>query len=620
MKKNLMQNCITVSPARERLVMQLFKQTSLILGLFITLNFSLSSCKKDLELITKADLNQEISKPNSSKSTEAVPGQTGVMMQGFYWDVPMTTPAGSWWQNLQAKATELSQAGITAIWIPPANKGGSVYDVGYGVYDHYDLGEFNQKGTVATRYGTLGQLQSAISALHQNNIGVYEDIVMNHMMNADYSETVNGKTVWTGFNFPGRNNTYSSFTWNHNNFNAVDQSGWIMFNNWDFQPYNNGDFYDGLMGCEIRFSDAAQRNEMVTWGNWITQKLSLDGYRLDAVKHIHTPFLNQWLDNVKGARFAVGECWSNDIQNLQNYVSSTGGRMSLFDVPLHYTFKAMSDGNGSWDMRGLQFAGFTEANGDLSVPFVDNHDTDAPSGALRSPIVNLKMLAYSYILLRHKGYPCVYYRDYYEYGLGNQIKKLIEIRKNNAYGAANEYTSVNDADVYAYSRAGDATHKGLLMLLNDGSNAASKGITTPFPNATLTDKTGNTAGTVTTNASGYGVFPVNGRSYAVWVPNSTGGGSNTAVTFNITFSNTVSGQDLYIVGSIPALGSWNTANAVKMTCPAWPAWTQTISLPTGQYIEYKYIRKDASGNVLWEPGSNKNITPAGSSQTRNDTW
>ena len=38
----------------------------------------------------------------------------GVMMQGFYWDVPTSTPAGTWWQNLGSKATELSQAGITA--------------------------------------------------------------------------------------------------------------------------------------------------------------------------------------------------------------------------------------------------------------------------------------------------------------------------------------------------------------------------------------------------------------------------------------------------------------------------------------------------------------------------
>lgn len=119
--------------------------------------------------------------PKASNARAAAPVVNGVMMQGFYWNVPKTTTAGTWWQNLAAKATELQTAGITALWIPPAYKGGSVDDVGYGVYDRYDLGEFNQKGTVATRYGTLAQLQSAITALHSKNIQVYEDMVMNHL-------------------------------------------------------------------------------------------------------------------------------------------------------------------------------------------------------------------------------------------------------------------------------------------------------------------------------------------------------------------------------------------------------------------------------------------------------
>lgn len=36
--------------------------------------------------------------------------------------------------------------GFSAIWLPPAYKGvGGIHDNGYGVYDLYDLGEFNQK-------------------------------------------------------------------------------------------------------------------------------------------------------------------------------------------------------------------------------------------------------------------------------------------------------------------------------------------------------------------------------------------------------------------------------------------------------------------------------------------
>jgi alpha-amylase len=448
----------------------------------------------------------------------------GVMLQGFYWDVPQTTSGQTWWQVLGGKASEFNQAGFTAVWLPPAYKGGSVSDVGYGVYDRYDLGEFNQKGTVATHYGTLGQLQSCISSLHGQGIQVYEDMVMNHLTWADQQETVNGNTVYTKFTYPGRGSTYSTYTWQYYNFNGTQQganNSWIQWNAWDFQPYANGDAYDNLLGCEIRYADQNQVTETIKWGNWMTTKLGLDGYRLDATKHMLTSFVNSWLDNVKGTsgRFAVSEAWFANLSDLKNYASSTGGRTSLFDVPLHYTFKAMSDGNGSWDMRGLQFAGFTESNPTLSVSFVDNHDTDQSGGGLYSPVANLKQLAYAYILTRANSYPCVFYKDYYNYGLGAQIKTLMQIRKANAYGSAYEYTSVDDADYYAYSRAGDSTHKGLMLVLNDGGSARSQGITSPFKSATLTDKTGNYSGTITTDANGYGNFPVQARSWSVWVPN-----------------------------------------------------------------------------------------------------
>ncbi|MDU0369000.1 alpha-amylase [Hymenobacter endophyticus] len=584
----------------------------------------LSSCsKEELQPTTTAV-------PHATSSGQNAVVTNGVMMQAFYWDVPISNAQGTWWQVLGSRAAELKAAGITALWLPPAYKGGSQSDVGYGVYDRYDLGEFNQKGTVATRYGTIGQLQTAIGAMKGQGLQVYEDMVMNHMTWADAQENVNGNLVYTKFNFPGRGNTYSSYKWGFNNFTGTQQApnnGWYQWKSWDFQPYANNDAYDNLLGSEIQYNNnASNQTETINWGNWITTKMSLDGYRLDATKHIYTPYVNQWLDAVKtNGRFAVSEAWFRNLQDLKNYAAATGGRTSLFDVPLHYTFQDMSNGNGSWDMRGLQFAGFTESNPTLSVSFVDNHDTDHP-GALYSPVTNLKLLAYAYILTRANGYPCVFYKDYYNYGLGNQIKTLNSIRQANAYGAAAEYTSVNDADVYAYSRAGDSSHPGLLMLLNDGGSARSKTITTPFKSATLTDKTGNTSGTVTTDANGTGVFPVNSRSYAVWVPSTTGGttppptAGTTAVSFNVTYSGTVSGQDVYVLGNTAQLGAWNTANAIKLSGATYPVWKGTINLTSGTSVQYKYIRKDAAGNVLYEGGSNRTFTPSGTSQTRTETW
>ena len=70
--------------------------------------------------------------------------QNGTMMQYFEWYLP----SGMLWNKMKEEAPNLAACGITALWIPPAYKGNSgINDVGYGVYDLYDLGEFDQKGT-----------------------------------------------------------------------------------------------------------------------------------------------------------------------------------------------------------------------------------------------------------------------------------------------------------------------------------------------------------------------------------------------------------------------------------------------------------------------------------------
>ena len=38
--------------------------------------------------------------------------------------------------------------------------------MGYGVYDLYDLGEFDQKGTIPTKYGTKQEYLDAVSYTH----------------------------------------------------------------------------------------------------------------------------------------------------------------------------------------------------------------------------------------------------------------------------------------------------------------------------------------------------------------------------------------------------------------------------------------------------------------------
>ncbi|MFR5190548.1 MAG: hypothetical protein ACLTEH_04830 [Clostridia bacterium] len=65
------------------------------------------------------------------------------MMQYFEWYV---TPEDNLWNKVISDSAYLASTGITSIWLPPAYKGSAgIYDAGYGVYDLYDLGEFDQR-------------------------------------------------------------------------------------------------------------------------------------------------------------------------------------------------------------------------------------------------------------------------------------------------------------------------------------------------------------------------------------------------------------------------------------------------------------------------------------------
>ena len=116
-----------------------------------------------------------------------------ILMQYFEWYLK---PEDKLWQKVSQEAIELKKVGITDVWLPPAYKcAGGKFDAGYAVYDLYDLGEFNQKGSIETKYGTKEDYLACIQAFQKAGIDVYGDIVLNHKMGADGTEIVNAKEV-----------------------------------------------------------------------------------------------------------------------------------------------------------------------------------------------------------------------------------------------------------------------------------------------------------------------------------------------------------------------------------------------------------------------------------------
>ena len=86
------------------------------------------------------------------------------LLQCFHWYYPA---GGELWREVEALAPSLNEIGINMVWLPPAYKGASGgYSVGYDSYDLFDLGEFDQKGSIPTKYGDKAQLLAAIDALN----------------------------------------------------------------------------------------------------------------------------------------------------------------------------------------------------------------------------------------------------------------------------------------------------------------------------------------------------------------------------------------------------------------------------------------------------------------------
>jgi len=485
----------------------------------------------------------------------------GAMMQTFHWYTPAD---GSFWNRLAAEAPALAGAGVTSLWLPPAYKGaGGSKDVGYGVYDLFDLGEFEQKGTTRTKYGTREAYLEAIRAAHAAGMRVYADIVLNHKMGGDHEEECKATPynaqnrnepigelqpirAWTHFTFPGRQGKYSTLHWHWWHFNAVDvnamaediQAVWLLegkrFEEDVDKEKGNFDF---LMGCDLDIESPDVQKELTYWGEWYLDTTGVDGFRFDAVKHVKASFFVDWLNHLRNHTgrdlFAVGEYWTGMDAALDHFIHTTARNIMLFDAGLHYSFAAAGREGKAYDLRTLFDKSLVQDHPDLAVTLVSNHDTQ-PLQSLESVVEAwFKPLAYALILLRRGGYPCVFAADYYgaEYrGVGKDghehavkmpshrwmIDRFLWARRTYAFGEQLDY--FDDPHCVGWTRLGHAEHPGGLAVLlsNDGDGV--KPMQTGSPHTTYIDHTQHIQESVTTNEDGWGAFRCQPRSVSVWVP------------------------------------------------------------------------------------------------------
>ncbi|WP_455280976.1 alpha-amylase domain-containing protein [[Eubacterium] cellulosolvens] len=414
-----------------------------------------------------------------------------VMLQAFYWEYYKKVPDnGKWWSTLKDLIPELVDVGFDSIWAPPPVKTaiGDVSSMGYEPYDLYDVGEFDQKGRVRTRYGTRAELEAFISEANNNDIGIIADIVMNHNVG---------------------NPEFNPFTGTTTNTNFMNvSSGKFLRNYTHFWPnsYGTSDNYAFGTLPDLCHAHPYVHDELIKWGTWLRDEIGFDGWRFDVAMGIDPHMIRDWMQSVGG--FAVAEHWdwgSNDT--LIPYLDETNNTVNAFDFILMYEFRSMILGNGKYDMRQLQHPGLLDQRKDQRITFVVNHDT------VRQEITTIprnRKMCYAYIMT-HEGYPCVYWLDYFDLDLQSHIKTLIKI--HNEYAKGDTSVLHADDDTYVAQRNGEP---GLIVGLNDNPNDWKEvTVQSKWNNIVLTELTGLSSN-ATVDAHGNVLLKIPPMSYAVW--------------------------------------------------------------------------------------------------------
>ncbi|MFF4268363.1 carbohydrate-binding module family 20 domain-containing protein [Streptomyces sp. NPDC001536] len=533
------------------------------------------------------------------------------------------------WNSVASECTDvLGPNGYGAVWVAPPSESLKQSDSYW--WDVYQPYSYNLSG----RFGTAAQFASMVDACHDAGVNVYTDAVINHT----------AAQTGTGYNGTTITNKYDTPDWDPDDFHTSAECGDsdLIIDDWSN--------LDEIQNCELLgLPDLETEDDDVRSGiaAYLNKQIALgvDGFRIDAAKHMPVADLNAIWAKLNtttsgSAPYIFQEVYPGSTPAASDYYSAG----DVLDFGYASKLKSSFQGNVS-DLESLSSSGvLTPAN---SVSFVTNHDTERNGLHMSYKDGDTYKLANVFQLAYKWSTPTVY--SGFEFSSSDQAPPNSGgfvtdtncssgwhclqrdtaitgmVKWHNAVGAAAvSHWSTKSSSVIGFGRG-----TGGYIALNNGSSAATYTFATGMADGTYTNVIDNGATTVTVSG-GSATLTIPAKSAIAFydgefTPCTTceddddDPTSTVTATFN-EYAATGSGQDVYVVGSIPALGSWDTAKAIKLSSSGYPLWSGAVSVPVNTSFEFKYIKKDSSGNVTWESNANRPASTTTSAIALNNSW
>ncbi|WP_125774721.1 carbohydrate-binding module family 20 domain-containing protein [Antribacter gilvus] len=480
---------------------------------------------------------------------------------------------------------------------------------------------------IESKLGTRAEFAAMVQTCRNAGVGVIADAVVNHMAAASSTSTGVAGSTFGPDSFPG--------IYGYNDFNDCRSN-----------ISNYGDRYQ-VQNCrlvslqDLRTGSSYVQDRLAAYLNDLLS-LGVAGFRIDAAKHIPAADLAA----VKSRLSNPNVFWVHEVIGAHGEPVQPSEYLGSGDS---HEFQYARDLKTHFDgqIRNLRYIGDNKLPSDRAQVFVDNHDTERNGETMTYAWGAKYTLANTFLLSWPYGSPTVYsgYRfSGNDTGAPGATSTTVPDAScsNSQWVCTQRWTEVRGMVGFHNAVAGTAVTnwwddgnnhiaygrgaRGYVAINNTGS-AVTRTYQTSLPAGTYCDVVASTTCSVTRTVNASGQLTASVPAYgsiALHVGALSGSTPPPAEQGDVSFgvnATTVWGQNVYVVGNLAQLGSWNPAAGVAMSSAAYPVWRAVVDLPAGTTFQYKYVKRDGSGNVVWESGANRVATVgANGALTLNDTW